>query len=86
MRRVAAALLMATTLAGCNASTRLEDVRPRLPPMAASCMAHKLPPYAVGKPLPVFALENRRSAILNALAVGNCRKFYAEVRAAYGVE
>lgn len=52
--------------------------------MAASCMAHKLPPYAVGKPLPVFALENRRAAILNALAVGNCRKFYAEVRAAYG--
>ena len=39
-----------------------------------------------GKPIPVFALENRRAAILNALAVGNCQKFYAEVRAAYGAK
>ena len=77
---------MATTLSACNGSTGMDDIRPHLPPMAASCMKAPLPPIVRGKPIPVFALENRRAAILNALAVGNCQKFYAEVRAAYGTK
>lgn len=64
----------------------MDDIRPHLPPMAASCAKYPLPPITRGKPIPVFALENRRAAILNALAVGNCQKFYAEVRAAYGAK
>lgn len=75
---------MATTLGACNDSTDLEDIKPRLPPMAASCIKAPLPEIVRGKPLPVFALENRRAAIMANLAVGNCQKFYDEVRAAYG--
>lgn len=77
---------MATTLAGCNASIDMDDVRPRLPPIAASCKKYPIPDAVKGKPIPVFALENRRAALLNALSVGNCQKFYAEVRAAYGAK
>ncbi len=79
-------LLMAISLAGCNNSIGLEDVRPLLPQIASSCKKYPLPPIVRGKPLPVVALENRRAAILNALAVGNCQKFYEEVRAAYGAQ
>lgn len=77
---------MASLLAGCNGSTVPVDVRPNLPPLAASCAKYPVPDYVKGKPIPVFALENRRAALLNALAVGNCQKFYAEVRAAYGAK
>lgn len=77
---------MAITLAACNDSTVPVDIRPNLPPIAASCIKYPLPDYTKGKPLPVFALENRKAAIMNALAVGNCQKFYAEVKAAYGVQ
>lgn len=75
-----------TLLAGCNDSIDLEDIKPRLPPMAQSCMKAPLPAIVNGKPVPVFALENRRAAIMANLAVGNCRKFYDEVRAAYGAK
>lgn len=71
-------------LAACNDSTDPVVVRPNLPPLARSCVKTPLPAFTKNKPIPVFALENRRAAILNALAVGDCAKFYDEVRAAYG--
>lgn len=77
---------MAITLGGCNDSINLEDVKPRLPPIAASCIKAPLPAIVKGKPLPVFALENRRAAIMANLAVGNCQEFYKEVRAAYSAQ
>lgn len=64
----------------------MDDIKPRLPPIAASCKKYPIPAVIRGKQIPVFALENRRAAILNALSVGNCQKFYAEVRAAYGAK
>jgi hypothetical protein len=76
--------LTLTSLAGCNDSTGLADIKPHLPPLAASCIKAPLPAIVKGKPVPVFALENRRAAIMANLAVGNCQKFYDEVRAAYG--
>lgn len=77
---------MASMLGGCVSSTDMEDIRPHLPPLAQSCTKYPLPAATRGKSIPVFALENRRAAILNSLAVGNCQKFYSEVRAAYGAK
>jgi hypothetical protein len=82
--KIAAALLMMVLLSACNDSTRLEDIKPHLPPLAATCIKAPLPSIVKGKPIPVFALENRRAAIMANLAVGNCQKFYDEVRDAYG--
>ena len=77
-------MMLATLVAGCNDSIDQVVVRPDLPPMAKACMKHPLPAWVEGKSIPVFALENRRVAILNALAVGDCQKFYEQVRLAYG--
>lgn len=86
MRRALCALLIATSLGACSDTTVPVDARPNLPPLAATCMKHPIPEAIKGKPIPVFALENRKAAIMNALAVGNCQKFYKEVLAAYGAK
>jgi len=71
-------------LAGCNDKTDPIVVRPDLPPLGRACVKYPLPDYVRGMSIPVFALQNRKAAIMNYLAVGDCQKAWAEVRAAYG--
>ena len=85
MRKSPPALLTALLLSGCAASTPPVIERPRLPDAPADYGAPvDLPAATIGKDMRVFALENRRAAILANRRLENDAAFYAGVTKEFG--